>query len=119
MLPLGRKPRKMKSASHPSPKMEKRLCNVGRGVLLDPSTWALQILLGKYAASFVELINLPEEREKEANGGTDRRMRDSTTGSTFFAYCQGLSTRHSETGLIGDISTNVAYLKATCHGYPI
>jgi len=84
------------------------------GLLRDPSAWTLQTLLGKYAASFLELIKLPrkrerererERREKEASGGTEGRMRDSTSGSTFFAYCQGLSTRQPETELIGDTSS--------------
>jgi len=39
----------------------------GKELLLDPA-WVLQVLLSKYAASFVELINLPEEGERDYQG---------------------------------------------------
>lgn len=39
----------------------------GKKLLLDPAR-VLQVLLSKYAASFVELINLPEEGERDYQG---------------------------------------------------
>lgn len=54
----------------PSPGNEKKSAMLdcihceGKELLLDPA-WVLQVLLSKYAASFVELINLPEEGERD------------------------------------------------------
>jgi len=100
-----------------------RILHTVGGLLRDPSAWTLQTLLGKYAASFLELIKLPGKREREKGRErgqrNERGMRDSTSGSTFFAYCQGLSTRHPETEVIGDTPTRAARLKAMCHGYLI
>lgn len=59
--------------SHPFPEMKKKNAMLdcihceGKELLLDP-TWVLQVLLSKYAASFVELINLPEEGERDYQG---------------------------------------------------
>jgi len=46
-------------------------------------------------------------------------MRDSTSGSTFFAYCQGLSTGYPETELIGDMSSCSFKGDIVCRGYLI
>lgn len=73
----------------------------GKSLLLAAAR-VLQVLLGKYAASFVELINLAWEVEggRKRAPVADERMRDSTDSSTFFAYCQRLSTEHLESGLL-------------------
>jgi len=58
---------------HPLPEMKKKNAMLdcihceGKELLLDPA-WVLQVLLSKYAASFVELINLPEEGERDYQG---------------------------------------------------
>jgi len=45
-----------------------RILQAAGGLLRDPSAWTLQTLLGKYAASFLELIKLLGKREREREG---------------------------------------------------
>lgn len=83
---------------HCSPKIKKRTCNVefhceGKKLFLWIPFGSCKYCQHKYAASFVELINLVGEEER-SHQESDERMRDSTVSSTFFAYCQGFSTNY-------------------------